>query len=133
MFPTPAKCQICGNRDILVTRVYCPNCDTTVEGHFIPSHNPFAGLTDEQMQFILAFVRCEGRFTRLEEDLKLSYPTLRNRLNDVIRALGYEPGKDDTPVKLTTEERALILEDLGSGKITLADAQALLKGREPGE
>ena len=133
MYPTPAKCHICGNRDVLVTKVYCPNCDTTIEGHFIPSHSPFAGLTDEQMQFSLAFIRCEGRFTRLEEDLNLSYPTLRNRLNEVVRALGYEPGKDDTPAKLTAEERNLILEDLGRGKITPAEAQALLRGKEPGE
>ncbi len=29
----------------------------------------------------------------MEEELNLSYPTLRNRLFEVIRALGFEPGK----------------------------------------
>ena len=47
------------------------------------------------MQFLLTFVRCEGKLNRMEEEMKLSYPTLRNRLNEIVRALGYEPGKED--------------------------------------
>jgi hypothetical protein len=28
----------------------------------------------------------------MEDELGLSYPTIRNRLHEVIRALGFEPG-----------------------------------------
>ncbi len=89
MYQILTKCPVCGG-ETEVTRIYCPNCDTTVEGHFHATANPFAALTPEQVQFILTFVRCEGRFNRMEEEMKLSYPTLRNRLYEIIRALGYE-------------------------------------------
>lgn len=130
MFEIPRKCPVC-NEVHAITRVYCSNCDTTIEGHFHATESPFAALTPEQLNFVLTFVRCEGRFTRLEDELKLSYPTLRNRLNEIIRALGYEPGKEETPAKLTAEERRKILEDLEQGSISSQDAQNLLRGKEP--
>jgi len=129
MFEMPAKCPVCGN-PLMITRLHCSQCDTMIEGHFHAPQNPFTQLSGEQQQFLLAFVRCEGRFTRLEEELKLSYPTLRNRLADIIRAMGFEPGKEEIPVKLTPDERKKILEDLGEGKITLEEAQRLLRGKE---
>ena len=124
----PEKCPICKS-DILVTRFFCPRCDSIVEGHFQPHSGPFADLTEEQINFVLTFVRCEGRFNRMEEELNLSYPTLRNRLYDVIRALGYEPGKDEEPT-LSPEDRRRILDDLEQGKISPLQAQQLLQGLE---
>ncbi len=130
MFEIPRKCPVCGET-LVITRVYCSNCDTTIEGHFHANESPFAALTPEQLQFVLTFVRCEGRFTRLEDELQLSYPTLRNRLNEIIRALGYEPGKEETPLRLTADERRQILEDLENGKISSQVAQNLLRGIDP--
>lgn len=126
----PIKCPICGN-ELVVTRLYCPQCDTTIEGHFGQGRNPFANLTPEQMQFALTFVRCEGRFNRMKEELNLSYPTLRNRLDDVIRALGFEPEREEPQpavVHLSAEERLRILDDLSQGKITSEEAQQQLRG-----
>jgi len=122
------KCPICES-EILVTRLYCPSCETSVEGHFEAHGGPFADLTDEQRLFILTFVRCEGRFNRLEEEMGLSYPTLRNRLYEVIRALGFEPGKEEER-SLTPEDRKKILDDLEKGKINTVQAQQLLQGLE---
>ncbi|MEN6436483.1 MAG: DUF2089 domain-containing protein [Anaerolineaceae bacterium] len=130
MYPQPASCPVCNN-PLNVTRLYCAHCDTTIEGHFLPSNNPLANLSPEQIQFVMAFIRCEGRFTRLEDELKLSYPTLRNRLYDILRALGYEPGKEETPAKLKDEDRHQILDELAEGKISFEDAQLLLQGKKP--
>ena len=124
----PEKCPIC-EADIVVTRVYCPSCETAIEGHFQPLGGPFADLNEQQKLFVLNFVRCEGRFNRLEEEMGLSYPTLRNRLYEVIRALGYEPGKEEDK-NLTLEERRQILDDLEKGKINTTQAQQLLQGLE---
>jgi len=124
----PEKCPICES-EILVTRFYCPSCETSIEGHFQPLGGLFADLTQEQRQFVLNFVRCEGRFNRLEDEMGLSYPTLRNRLYEVIRALGFEPGKEEERI-LTAEDRKRILDDLEKGKINTIQAQQLLQGLE---
>jgi hypothetical protein len=103
-----------------------------IEGVFQTPTNPLSQLTPEQAQFLLNFVRFEGRFTRLEQELHLSYPTLRNRLNDIIRALGYEPGKEEAmPPKPDSEERRRILELLENGEIDFEEAQLRLAGKRP--
>jgi len=123
-----SKCPVCGAQ-MRVTRLYCSSCDTTIEGHFGGGNTgPFAQLTPEQVQFVLSFVKCEGRFNRLEDELSLSYPTIRNRLFEVIRALGFEPGKEEAVIKLTAEDRKRILDDLEAGKLTVEQAQQLLAG-----
>jgi hypothetical protein len=55
------------------------------------------------MQFLLTFVKCEGRLNRMEDEMNLSYPTLRSRLTEIVRALGYEPGKDEVPLTLSAD------------------------------
>ncbi len=126
MRPAPNRCPICQS-ELTVTRLNCASCDTTIEGHFVSSH--FANLSPEQMDFVLTFVRCEGKINRMEQEIGLSYPTIRNRLHEVIRSLGYEPGKDE-PVEITQERRNEILADLSSGKITAEEATRLLRGEE---
>ncbi len=129
MFEQLNRCPVCGG-ELSVTRLYCNQCDTTIEGHFHPKVSPFDQLTPEQLQFVLSFVRCEGRFTRLEQEMGLSYPTLRNRLNEILKVMGYEPGAgEETPVRLSADERRKVLEDLDAGRISSTDAQALLRGK----
>jgi len=128
MHRLPEKCPYC-NSNIYVTRFYCPHCETNTEGHFKAHSGPFADLSDEQQDLILTFVRCEGRFNRMEDELNLSYPTLRNRLYDIIRALGFEPGKEEER-SLSAEDRKSILDDLEKGKINTLQAEQLLQGLE---
>jgi hypothetical protein len=123
------KCPVC-SEDLAITRLYCVNCNTTIEGHFNAEHTPFGHLTPEQMQFLLTFVRCEGRLNRMEDEMKLSYPTLRSRLNEIVRALGYEPGKEELPIQLSSEDRRAILEELDNGTISWDEAQARLRGEK---
>jgi hypothetical protein len=124
-----SKCPVC-DADLVVTRLYCVNCNTTIEGHFAAEHTPFGHLSPEQMQFLLTFVRCEGRLNRMEDEMKLSYPPLRSRLNEIVRALGYEPGKEEPAAVLSPEERRNILEELDQGTITWDEAQARLRGEK---
>lgn len=123
----PGQCPICHN-DLEVTRLYCVHCDTTIEGHFSPSANPFGVLNKEQMHFLLTFIRCEGRFNRMEEELNLSYPTLRNRLQEILRLMGFEP-KADEVLKLSPEDRLKILDSLARGEISAEEAQTQLSER----
>ncbi len=118
----PTKCPLCGG-EITVTRIHCRECDTTIEGRF--SGGPFSQLTKDQLGFVETFIRCEGKISRMETEIGLSYPTIRNRLLDIIRALGYEPGGEE-PAGLTDDDRRQILEDLDKGKISADEAMRLL-------
>jgi hypothetical protein len=89
------------------------------------------GLSAEQLQFVLTFVRCEGRFNRMEDEMGLSYPTLRNRLNEIIRAMGYEPTREEAPagpIPPGPAERQSILDMLSRGEIDLEEAKRRLRG-----
>ena len=122
----PTRCPLCGG-EVTVTRLYCRDCDTTIEGRF--SGGPFSQLTPEQLAFVETFIRCEGKITRMEIELGLSYPTIRNRLLEVIRTLGFEPGGEE-PTRLSDAERQKILEDLDQGRISAEEAMRLLQESE---
>ncbi len=128
MNAVPTLCPICGG-ETTVTRIYCRDCDTTIEGRFSTA-GPFSQLSLAQLEFVEIFVRCEGKISRMEDEIGLSYPTIRNRLHEVIRALGYEPGSSDEPIGLTEKERQRILEDLDKGLISADQAMNLLKETE---
>jgi hypothetical protein len=126
MRPAPNLCPICQS-ELEVARLHCTSCDTTIEGHF--ALGQFSNLTPEQLEFVFTFVRCEGKINRMEVELGLSYPTIRNRLHEVIRAMGYEPGKDDSP-EIEAELRSSTIADLEAGKITAEQAMRILRGEE---
>ena len=123
----PSKCPICGG-ELTVTRLYCRDCDTTIEGRF--ETGLFSELTPEQLSFVETFVRCEGRLNRMEDELNLSYPTIRNRLHEVIRALGYEPGGEEPGSGISEEVRQRVLEDLDQGRISAEEAMRILRESE---
>jgi hypothetical protein len=127
MNPALTQCPVCKN-ELTVTRLHCSSCDTVVEGRFTAGH--FANLTAEQLDFIVTFVRVEGKLNRMEGELGLSYPTIRNRLHDVIRALGYEPGKEEAAPEVTDEKRKSVLEELDAGRISADAAMRILRGEE---
>lgn len=149
MNPMLSKCPVCGG-DLVVTRLHCPACETGIEGSFEPGGSrlqevftpeqlkpllPFSHLSAEQLQFVLTFVRCEGRFNRMEEEMGLSYPTLRNRLNEIIRAMGFEPSREESqagPQLPSPVERQQILDLLSNGEIDLEEAKRRLRGEKGG-
>jgi hypothetical protein len=125
------SCPVCGG-ELAVSRLHCSACDTTIEGHFTHAATPFGTLNNDQTQFLLAFIRCEGRFTRLEQELNLSYPTLRNRLAEILKAMGFEPDREEAPSapRLSIDDRRRILEDLETGQISYAEAQRRLQRKD---
>lgn len=121
MYITPSICPVCGD-SLTVTRLHCPNCDSSIEGHFQLSR--LERLSAEQRAFVELFVRCEGKLNWLAQELKLSYPTVRARLDDVIRAMGYEV-KELPPAEekqRLAEQRQVILDALAAGNISSSEA-----------
>jgi len=128
MHPILGTCPVCGDT-MTVTRLNCRSCETTIDGQF--AIGAFDRLTPEQLSFAEVFIRCEGKLNRVEKELNLSYPTLRTRLAEVIRAMGYEVGQEEgaDAAIVPDDERRQILDDLASGKIASDDAVKLLRGK----
>lgn len=121
MYLTLSRCPICGET-LTVTRLHCDACDTTIEGRY--QFSRLEALSTEQRAFVELFVRCDGKLNWVAQELKLSYPTVRARLDEVIRAMGYEV-RESPPAEekqRLVEQRQAILDDLAAGKITPADA-----------
>lgn len=126
MNPVIGRCPIC--QDTLhVTRLHCRNCDTGLEGNFALGR--LYQLSPEQLEFVEIFIRCEGKINRVEQEISLSYPAVRARLSEVIRALGYEVG-EPAPRAISEEMRRDILADLNAGQISSDEALRLLRGEE---
>ena len=54
MLPLPSKCPLCDG-EIVVSKLYCRECDSTIEGRFIAG--PLSQLTLQQLDFVVTFVR----------------------------------------------------------------------------
>lgn len=122
-----SQCPVCQHQ-LEVTKIYCRNCDTTIEGHFEVGN--LQQLSADQLSFLITFVRNEGKINRVGEDLGISYPTVRGRLHEVIRSLGYEVGEEieETTTSVPDEERQSILDLLSQGKLTSEEALKKLRG-----
>lgn len=114
------KCPVCGS-DSEVTRISCDECGTVIEGHFTLCK--FCRLTPEQKSFIDVFIKCRGNIKEVEKELGVSYPTVKNRLEDVAGALGYK----SEPDPVVPGKRKEVLDKLNSGEITVEEAINLLK------
>ncbi|MGC9348361.1 MAG: DUF2089 domain-containing protein [Anaerolineae bacterium] len=119
MYPMPGKCPVCGD-ELFVEKLVCGQCGTSIQGSFLPQR--LSQLTREQWDFVELFIRSEGKLNRVQDELGLSYPTVRNRLHEVIRAMGYEVGEPDSE-EIRTQS---ILDELAEGKTSVEDALRLL-------
>ena len=91
-YKAPGACPICGH-ELSVARLHCAFCSTNLEGDFASCK--FCQLPNEQREFIEVFIKCRGNIKDVEKELGISYPTVRNRLDTAIEALGYRVEKDE--------------------------------------
>jgi hypothetical protein len=110
----------------MATRLECSRCHSRVEG-FFDTLGRFGNLTPEQLRFAEVFIGCRGRIGEMEKVLGISYPTVRSRLDEVVRALGYKPEPEEKP-RTTTD----VLESLSRGEVDVDEAaQALSRLKKP--
>ena len=84
-----AVCPVCDSR-LAVTRLHCGECGTTIEGEF--SVGRFGRLTREQLSLLESFLRARGNLKDLERELGISYPTVRVKVDALVRTLGLGGG-----------------------------------------
>ncbi len=117
-YPIITNCPVCG-KPLVVTRLHCPSCKTTIENDFELAK--FAKLSPEQLQFIEIFLVARGNIKEVEKELGISYPTVRGKLNEIIVALGYGSEK-----KSGFDEKRIVTM-LENGEISPEEAIKLLK------
>lgn len=86
-----STCPVCSG-ELAVTRLHCRSCGTTLEGEF--SVGRFGRLTREQLLLLESFLRSRGNLRDMERELSISYPTVRSRVEALVRALGFGPRAD---------------------------------------
>ncbi|HEY5434441.1 MAG TPA: DUF2089 domain-containing protein [Candidatus Limnocylindrales bacterium] len=95
-----ATCPVCAG-ELAVTRLRCGACGTTIEGEF--GVGRFARLTRDQTTLLESFLRSRGNLRDMERELGISYPTVRARVEALVRALGFGPRDEaDSPAGAAT-------------------------------
>jgi hypothetical protein len=126
-----ATCPVCEG-ELQVSRLRCTTCGTAIEGQF--SVGRFGRLSREQMYLLESFLRARGNLRDMERELGISYPTIRNRVDGLVRALGLDDGDATSQAAAGNAEPAPIagqrrdvLERLARHEITAEQAAAELK------
>ena len=129
-----STCPVCSG-ELAVTRLHCRSCGTTLEGEF--SVGRFGRLTKEQLALLESFLRSRGNLRDMERELGISYPTVRSRVEALVRALGFGPrdGDEAAPEEPTASDasgdaaatRQGILERLARREIGAEDAAAAIR------
>src|SRR4029453_16465403 len=87
-----STCPVCSS-ELAVTRLHCASCGTTLEGDF--SVGRFGRLSRDQLALLESFLRSRGNLRDMERELGISYPTVRSRVEQLVRSLGFGPRGDD--------------------------------------
>lgn len=138
-YPLIGRCPVC-QTELEVVRLECRRCTTALEGRF--QLGRWHTLSREQLEFAEIFIRNRGNLKEAGRELGISYPTVSNRLDGLIRALGYEPGPvpgpeearpaepprpaAEPPGPVGPERRRQILEQVRRGELSAEEAARLL-------
>ncbi len=114
----PSACPVC-REELLTTRLTCPSCHTEISGTFVTCR--FCRLDSEDQALLEVFLRSRGNLRDVQAHLGVSYPTARQRFNELLGRLGL-----DEPVTDPDE----VIQDLAAGRISVEEAQALLERRD---
>ena len=80
----PLNCPSCTG-ELAVVRLRCEQCETEVEGLYpLPA---LASLSADDQEFVQEFTKASGSLKEMARILGVSYPTVRNRLDEVIQKL----------------------------------------------
>ncbi len=123
-----AVCPVCEGA-LQISELECTRCKATIRSAFTTCR--FCRLTEEHLTFIELFLRCEGNLSRVEKELNLSYPTVRNRLSSAVAALGLSADDEaaapvaDAPD--SSDKRRTLLDELARGVISAEEVAEALK------
>ncbi len=127
------KCPGCGGA-LVITGCKCTECGLEMRGEFRPPQ--FATLSDDQMTFVRHFLRARGNLSEVEKVLGVSYPTIRNKLDEINKTLdeseaaASRPQADPDPAN---DERQAILKQVSAGQLSAVEAVEKLRNLQGGK
>jgi hypothetical protein len=113
-------CPVCSGQ-LFVSELTCPSCGTRVSGGF--EMCSVCRLPKEMYEFLMVFIKTRGSIKEMEKELGVSYPTVRGRLDELQRQLGFQA--QDTATASVKE----IIDMLEQGEVTAEQAEEMLKNR----
>ncbi len=113
-----SKCPVCGG-ELEITELRCSKCGTVIRGRFRQCE--FCSLEEGQLEFLRLFLASRGNISEVAKRMGVSHPTARQRLNDLLRSLGYE---------IVEEEEESPVDLLERGEISVEEAIELIKRRK---
>ncbi|MDD4156070.1 MAG: DUF2089 domain-containing protein [Candidatus Cloacimonetes bacterium] len=116
-------CPAC-NAKLIIKEYECPHCNVTIRGEF--QNSVFNRLNAEQLEFVKVFILAQGNIREVENKLKISYPTVKNKLNELIKIL------QQLEIKHKKESVINILEELENGFINIAEAIEKINHKKKG-
>src|SRR5437868_13271302 len=99
-----------------------------MQGEFKPGL--FSTLSDDQLTCVRAFLRVRGNLSEMEKVLGVSYPTIRNKLDEinlVLERAEKAPDPVPAPAPVQNDARTAILSKVAAGELDAAEALAQLK------
>lgn len=88
-----SKCPCC-NGTLNITSLQCSDCGVELRNTFELS--AFDRLDQEQMDFLCSFLKSRGSLKSLQEEMDISYPTAKKRLEELLVALQIGPEESST-------------------------------------
>lgn len=113
-------CPVCGGA-FTVSELHCTKCNSSLKGEFELCE--FCRLTKEQKYFVKMFLKNRGSIRDMEKELGISYPTVRNKIEEINAALGLSDGS------LPSVNVSEVLKRIKAGELSVDSAVSFLTGQ----
>lgn len=80
----PVNCPSC-EHPLVVSQLSCTNCETVISGSY--SLPILLQLSKDDQDFIFEFILSNGSLKNIAAKVGKSYPTVRNKLDDIIERI----------------------------------------------
>jgi hypothetical protein len=129
------QCPSCGSQ-LVVTEYKCPACQLQMRGEF--QSGQLSALSDDELAFVKVFLSARGNLTEVERVLGISYPTIRNKLDEINNSLNRTDDAaairqkkvdiiTETKTVSVEESRKDILQQVSDGRLSPVEAVQRLK------
>lgn len=99
-----SECPVCGTK-LKIASLHCADCGMELRNDFELS--PFDVLNSEQTDFLFSFLKQRGNMSSVQNELGISYPTAKKRLDNLLIALALadksqQQSKDEEVIDMST-------------------------------